>query len=294
MAFPAHLLLFSVALSAPNLVSGHGNMVQPMTWWDENQAGWYWDENGGDNKIGCGVLDLPTGTEFETDHDGKDEDCMNYWLSNGVEIPGDATLPPEMSQPEVTCTGQAGANHDNYKRYPWQAPGTAPVFGPCGSMGGMPLGCDNDGEGSFGDCCSSNCDTFALGDNAENYLWPDMPVTEWVAGSYQEVAWYVSANHAGGYSYRLCKVPDGGISELTEECFQQNPLDFVGEQQWVQYAKDRKTGKRTELTALQTTEGTFPEGSMWRANPMLPHMEEGGSDDYGHGRNANTKLSSVV
>ena len=131
-----------------------------------------------------------------------------------------------------------------------------------------------------------------MGDNAENYFWPDMPVTEWVAGSYQEVAWYVSANHAGGYSYRLCKVSDGGISELTEECFQKNPLEFVGEQQWVQYAKDRTTGKRTELTALQTTEGTFPEGSMWRANPMLPHKEEGGSDDYGHGRNNKTKLSS--
>ena len=23
---------------------------------------------------------------------------------------------------------------------------------------------------------------------------------------FQEVKWYVSANHAGGYSYRLCKV----------------------------------------------------------------------------------------
>ena len=49
------------------------------------------------------------------------------------------------------------------------ATGTAPVFGPCGSMGGMPLGCDNDGEGSFGDCCSGNCDAFALGGNAEAY-----------------------------------------------------------------------------------------------------------------------------
>ena len=43
------------------------------------------------------------------------------------------------------------------------------MFGPCGSMGGMPLGCDNDGEGSFGDCCSGNCDAFALGGNAEAY-----------------------------------------------------------------------------------------------------------------------------
>ena len=32
--------------------------------------------------------------------------------------------------------------------------------------------------------------------------------------------WYVSANHAGGYSYRLCKMPERGIKDLTEECFQ--------------------------------------------------------------------------
>ena len=37
---------------------------------------------------------------------------------------------------------------------------------------------------------------------------------------FQEVKWYVSANHAGGYSYRLCKMPERGIKDLTEECFQ--------------------------------------------------------------------------
>ena len=44
----------------------------------------------------------------------------------------------------------------------------------------------------------------------------------------QEVAWYCGANHAGGYSYRLCKMPEGGIGDVTEECFQQTPLEFVG------------------------------------------------------------------
>ena len=78
-------------------------------------------------------------------------------------------------------------------------------------------------------------------------------------------------------------MPEGGIGDLTEECFQQNPLDFVGDIQWIQYQKDRKTGLRTELGALQTTEGTFPEGSMWRANQILPKNEEGGSSDYGYG-----------
>merc|ERR1712215_646263 len=33
---------------------------------------------------------------------------------------------------------------------------------------------------------------------AENYMWHNPPVTEWKAGSFQEVSWYVGANHAGG------------------------------------------------------------------------------------------------
>ena len=80
------------------------------------------------------------------------------------------------------------------------------------------------------------------------------------------MAWHLGANHAGGYSYRLCRMPEGGIGDLTEECFQQNPLDFVGDIQWIEYQKDKNTGFRTELEALQTTEGTQPAGSMWRAN----------------------------
>ena len=85
----------------------------------------------------------------------------------------------------------------------------------------------------------------------------------------QEVAWYVGPNHAGGYHYRLCKMPEGGIGALTEECFQQTPLEFDGNKQWINYKKDRETGELTEVEALQTREGTFPEGSMWRANKIL-------------------------
>ena len=39
----------------------------------------------------------------------------------------------------------------------------------------------------------------------------------------------------------------------------------------------------TEIEALQTAEGTFPAGSMWRANQILPKKEEGGDSDYGSG-----------
>ena len=94
----------------------------------------------------------------------------------------------------------------------------------------------------------------------------------------------MGANHAGGYSYRLCKMPHGGAAHLTEECFQQTPLQFVGEEQWVVYGKDLHEEKRTEIVANRTSVGTFPSGSTWTANPLRPHDEEGGSNDLGHGQ----------
>ena len=35
-----------------------------------------------------------------------------------------------------------------------------------------------------------------------------------------EVYWATGAKHRGGYAYRLCKIPEGGISKITEQCFQ--------------------------------------------------------------------------
>jgi len=274
------LLLFPCLLELCTPVLGHGNMVFPYAWWDVNQAGSFWDDKGRETKMGCGVLDLPD-NEFEH-HDGHFQaDCLIFWFSNKVEIPGHAVLPDYMSQPETKCLHQAGANN-HYKKFPWSAPGTTEIYSSCGTLGGH-CGNSQDGQGKFGDCCSNHCDSFSGGKNAEEYSWHHPPTTEWRAGSVQQVAWYVSANHAGGYSYRLCKIDHDDIQQITEECFQRNQLDFVGNTQMVQYGKDRTSGHRTEIPALQTTEGTFPAGSMWRANPLLPHGEEGGSSDYGHG-----------
>ena len=261
-----------------SLTHGHGNMIHPPNWFDRGDTNTV-------TKIGCGALDLPN-TEF-SDTTGHEPDCLVYWYSNNVRIPGSATIPADMDQDEVTCVHQAGA-HDEAREFPWHAPGTAPVFGACGTLGGWPLGCHGDSSGKFGDCCSGNCDGFALGKNAEEYSWPGkIPVTEWAGGSYQEVRWWVGANHAGGYSYRLCRMPAGGISQVTEDCFQQTPLEFVGDKQWVLYKADggeHGTGHRTEIAAKRTTEGTFPPGSMWTANPLRPHGEEGGSVGYGSGQ----------
>jgi len=241
-----------------------------------------WMDRG--NPIGCGVLDLPEDTEFEKKHNYTTKpDCLQFWYSDGVKIPGEATIPDYMSQPETTCIRQGGAN-DPDREFPWWAPGTAPVFGPCGTLGGSPHGCKGNNPGEqFGDCCRGNCDGFALGKNAEEYSWPgSFPVTEWNSGSTQEVVWNVQANHAGGYSYRLCKMPEGGITELTEECFQELPLNLVGDTQWIVYTH-QPPHPRIEIKAKRTTEGTFPPGSQWTTNPFLPYNEEGGSKETGYG-----------
>ena len=260
--------------------------------------------------LGCGVQNLPDDTEFTT-YGGTLLDCIEYWFSNNVKIPGSENpnmntgpvIPYEFSQPEVLCRdGDLMTEHDDY---PWMAPGTAPVFSPCGVMGGNPNGCLNDGIGSLGDICtcqrtvvpvpglepktvdvgdSYNCGSFAFGKPAEQYNWPNAPITEWKAGDVEDVAWYMNGNHGGGYSYRICKTPEGGISDLTEECFQNNPLDFVGDKQWVEYEKDKETGLKTEVDAKRTTKGTFPPNSMWSVVPLVPGKEEGGGgSETAHG-----------
>jgi len=93
--------------------------------------------------------------------------------------------------------------------------------------------------------------------------FPDVISTEWKLGGTAEVGWGIIANHGGGYSYRLCKAPEEGV--VTEECFQQMPLNFHGDMQWVQYGED---GEKVEFLANRTRTGTFPEGSQWSKNPI--------------------------
>ena len=38
-------------------------------------------------------------------------------------------------------------------------------------------------------------------------------------------------------------MPKGGISDVTEECFNQSPMEFVGDVQWVEYKIDKNSGE---------------------------------------------------
>merc|ERR1712083_590017 len=81
-------------------------------------------------------------------------------------------------------------------------------------------------------------------------------------GSTHEVGWAITANHGGGYSYRLCPTS----TNVTEECFQQHHLRFASGESWIQYVDDKSN--RTTIPAIRVSKGTFPKGSMWSRNPI--------------------------
>jgi len=156
-------------------------------------------------------------------------------------------------------------------KHPWRSPGAAYIHSPCGVAGGNPYGCPEGSSGKPGHNCQGG--GFAYGPFAENFDFSNVAVTEWKRNSTVEAAWGIIANHGGGYSYRLCKVPSGGVAQITEECFQQTPLKATGNQ-WVQYGNEVST--RKEFPAHRTTEGTTPKGSQWTRNPIPACKEASG------------------
>lgn len=161
---------------------------------------------------------------------------------------------------------------------PWRAPGSAPIDSPCGVFGGNYNGCPDDVNGSnpeffpFGDCPGGGS---SYGPKGESIHYPNVKKTGWQPGATVEVGWSVSANHGGGYSYRLCQVPKGGKLALTEECFQQKPLQFEGDTSWIQ--KEDNVSSRVPFIAVRTNVGTVPPGSEWTKNPVPPcHGASGG------------------
>merc|ERR1711970_426913 len=226
LAFPLIVLLECLYQ-----VSGHGNMVWPPVWLDA------------DAEIG-----ITSGQQCLADG-GVVANCM--WFTNYTFIEHAPTLPDEFRTYQDIYIEGAGY-WDIYKEMPWRSPGTAPVFSPCGVAGGNPDGCPSGSmnNGEYQDCPGGG---FGFGPSAEDVEFPRAVTTDWVRGQRAEVGWGIIANHGGGYSYRLCKVPEEGMSAITEECFQQGHLDFAGDMQWVQYGPG---GEKVEFMANRTREGT--------------------------------------
>jgi len=184
-------------------------------------------------------------------------------------------LPLECLEHPIDCAGMfvKGYWKNLQNRVPWRHPGAAPVYNPCGLNGG---GYVSGPSGTGGEAFFGHPQGFKGTD-----VTPLLHKTMWIAGSTVEVAWGITANHGGGYQYRLCRVGQAGVNntaEATEECFQQTPLEFVGDVQWIQFgAHGSDPSNRTAIPAVRVTDGVLPEGSTWTRNPIpacddLPRM----------------------
>ena len=157
---------------------------------------------------------------------------------------------------------------DIYQHNPWRAPGAAPVMDACGLAGGS---YSRSAGAEAGDYTKT---IYAQhGDVGTEVLKPLPGYTPptYKAGGTAEVTWSIRNNHGGGYSYRLCKLPEGNFTDLTEACFQKTPLDFVEGEQSIVFP-DGKTLKLNASQSTFVTEGTTPKGSMWSLMPMPPTL----------------------
>jgi len=189
--------------------------------------------------------------------------------------PGNGSLPATICDPNqrtVNTGAVCGAADDYFFYSPWRRPGSAPVIDSCGSAGGRIA---SQGNGGFG-AQYQNTTHAKVGDLGSQL--PHTPSgTTWESGATVEVSWTLQANHGGGYSYRLCPLGE----DLTEECFKKIPLDFVGPSvfRW-----GGRGGATHSFDAVTVSNGTSPEGSMWRKNP-IPRAWRDVQGNWGKGSN---------
>jgi len=258
---------YFILLLAPILsVHGHGGMVWPQPWQDEG------------GRIGLkeyGHMEMGRG-QYNFYRDPAKTTSIEMFFTNSTRIPGRRTLPDYMlTMPKFPASSP--------QTQPWFAPGSAEVFSGCGVAGGNPYGCPRGAPRGPGEDCVTPHPTqpgviltkggFSYGRRAEDFPWRNIYTTTWRRGSLQDVAWGLNVNHGGGYSYRLCKMPSGGRSSLTERCFQRTPLNLEGDS-WIQYGED--TSRNIYFKANRTTTGTYPPGSQWTKNPVPNCAKRGG------------------
>ena len=123
----------------------------------------------------------------------------------------------------------------------------------------QPCGVNSGSNPSFPDPPAHGQPQFANGTDL-----PATTTTTWKLGSVVDAEWSIYANHGGGYSYRLCKKIEG--KDVTEECFQQTPLNFANDFTTIKYYDG--TREPFDIKATTTDLGTWPKGSQWRKNPI--------------------------
>lgn len=185
--------------------------------------------------------------------------CSCCWYANRIAIPGKPTI----CDPDLMTAGVkkpcSGGGSDWTVTKPYRAPGTAPILSPCGVSGGAQGGTDG------------------------TTLPPGKRLI-WKQGSTVLVASAITANHGGGYIYRLCPAS----SKPTEECFAANSLPFANNKTMVQFIN----GSTITIPVRRFTKGTSPAGSQWTMNP-IPSKESDFPPPFPGGVGSSWKFSLV-
>jgi hypothetical protein len=180
-----------------------------------------------------------------------------------------STTAPTNNSPRTRSINRgaaAGSVEDVYKYMPWRAPGTAGVPDPCGVAGGDQHGVHQAAGGEY-----FETEHAKAGDKGSAVLAPYFGGATWRAGQVVNASWFIQANHAGGYLYRLCRA--GAPGGLTEACFAATPLPFADARTVIRTAN----GAEAVVNATLLSEGTTPLGSTWKMNPV-PECCPGASD----------------
>lgn len=275
---------FAYAAMTAETVHGHGAMIFPPPRSSHNQV--YDDQNK------CGCEDTPGGCYSNASRPGFycglgciGEACLYYQIgcfqgcstcsyigktlypvpsdlaAAGCAVPpaptlggGNATLEKLLRTYNVDNESKLG---DWTKWNPWRSPGSA------GKGGGQfqPCGVNSGSNDHFPDPPAAGQEKFGNGTDLPPLATP--PPT-WKIGDVVDIEWSIYANHGGGFSYRLCKKVKG--QELTEECYQQTPLEFATDTTLITYYDNRT--EPFYIDAVTTDVGTYPPGSQWRKNPI--------------------------
>jgi len=260
-----------------SIIQGHGALVNPLSRNAIDRA-LPWAERA--PRQPCTCANTTAGSAGPHTQEGCDNAQACYWYQQGCSIgcPSCDSVngrqqvdlcglgkKATINDPELRTVNRgavAGSIYDIYKHNPWRAPGSAPTMDACGLAGGTPWG-DNVPE--WGEYVNT---TFAShGDKGSKLPKVDSSVI-WQIGGSAEVTWQITANHGGGYQYRLCPANE----ELTEECFMKLPLEFDRAKQFLQW----NNGTRQHIQGTYVTEGVLPEGSTWAMNPIPPRCLGGG------------------
>merc|ERR1712088_821920 len=105
-----------------------------------------------------------------------------------------------------------------------------------------------------------------MGDHYKEGFFGSPHVTTWKRGVPAAVYWTSHAHHRGGYAFRLCKVENGEVWNVTEECFNNGHLNFSGNTSWVYREpnnEDYNEDGWKPQESVRTTTGTTPHGSEW-------------------------------